>query len=89
MYTVSGLKECILKIRIKENEFSLFHWGYENMSNKIYLYTYLQSKYNSRTVINHNGKEYEKECIYMHICISESLCCTPETNTLLINYTPI
>ena len=24
----------------------------------------------------------------MHICITESLCCTPETNTLPINYTP-
>ena len=24
------------------------------------------------------GKEYEKECIYL----SESLCCTPETNIL-------
>ena len=32
-------------------------------------------------VINHNGKEYEKEYVYM--CITESLCCTAETNTTL------
>ena len=30
-------------------------------------------------VINHNGKESEKLYIY----ITESLCCTPETNTTL------
>ena len=30
-------------------------------------------------VINHDGREYEKECIY--ICITESLCCTVEINT--------
>ena len=30
-------------------------------------------------VINHNGKEYEKECIW----ITESFCCIPETNTTL------
>ena len=33
-------------------------------------------------VINYNGKESEKKNI-MHICITESLCCTPETNTTL------
>ena len=32
-------------------------------------------------VINHNGKEYEKEDVYT--CITISLCCTPETNTTL------
>ena len=32
-------------------------------------------------VINHNGKVYEKE--YMYICITESLCCTAEINTAL------
>ena len=30
-------------------------------------------------VINHNGKEYEKECI----CITDSPCCTAEINTTL------
>ena len=38
--------------------------------------------------INHNGKEYKKECIY--ICITESICCTAEINTTLqISYTSI
>ena len=32
-------------------------------------------------VINHNGKEYEKEWVY----ISESLCNIPETNTALLS----
>ena len=32
--------------------------------------------------INHNGKEYfKKECIYMYICITESLCCIAVINT--------
>ena len=31
--------------------------------------------------INHNGKEYKKECVY--ICITASLCCTAEINTTL------
>ena len=33
-------------------------------------------------VINHKGKEYEREYIYLYIytCIIESLCCTAETN---------
>ena len=37
--------------------------------------------------INHNVKEYEKECIYIYIyiyvCITEYLCCTAEINTTL------
>jgi len=32
--------------------------------------------------INHNGKEHEKR-IYIHKSITESLCCTPETNATL------
>ena len=39
-------------------------------------------------VINHSGKEHEKECMY--VCITESLCYTAEINTTLsINYTSI
>ena len=38
-------------------------------------------------VITYKGKESEKEyvCIYIytHICITASLCCTPETNMIL------
>ena len=29
--------------------------------------------------INRNGKEYKRECV---LCITESLCCTAETDTL-------
>ena len=39
--------------------------------------------------LNWTGKEFDKEHMYMYvcICITESLCCTPETNiTLLINF---
>ena len=43
--------------------------------------------YIQHSVINHKRKEYEKE--YVYICITESLCCIPETNTLKINYTSI
>ena len=39
-------------------------------------------------VINHNGKEYEKEYIYICniyicVCITESLCSAAEINTTL------
>ena len=34
-------------------------------------------------VINHNGKEYEKEDVYMCVCITESLCRTVEIITTL------
>ena len=47
--------------------------------NKVLLYS--TGNYTQYPVTNHNGKEYEKE--YLCICITESLCCTPETNTTL------
>ena len=34
------------------------------------------------------GKESEGEWMYTHICMTESLRCSPETITLLIGYTP-
>ena len=39
---------------------------------------YSTGNYIQYTVINYNGKEYEKECvyIYIYICITESLCYT-------------
>ena len=44
-------------------------------------------------VITYNRKEFEKEYIYryiyIHIYITESLCCTPETNNSVNNYTSI
>ena len=38
-------------------------------------------KYIQYLVITNNGKESENEYIYIYI--TESLCCTPETNTTL------
>ena len=55
------------------------------INNKVLLYD--TGYYIQYPVINHNGKEYEKK---IYICITESLCCTPEINTTLeINYTSI
>ena len=36
-------------------------------------------------MINHDGKEREKECVYMYVCvcITESLAVTAEINTTL------
>ena len=44
--------------------------------------TVYTGNYIQYSVINHNGKEYEKEC-NVWICITESLCCTAEINTTL------
>ena len=55
------------------------------INNKVLLYS--TGNYIQCPVINHNGKEYEKACL--DICITESLCCTAEINTLSINYTSI
>ena len=49
----------------------------EWINNKVLLYS--TGNCSQYPVINHNGKEYEKEYIY----ITESLCCTPEINTTL------
>ena len=45
---------------------------------------YSTDNYIQYPVINHNGKEYEKECTYMgrYIYIAESLCYIAEMNTL-------
>ena len=45
----------------------------EERNNRVRLYS---TGYIQYPVINHNGKEYEKEYIYM----CESLCCTVETH---------
>ena len=42
---------------------------------------YSTGNYIQSSVINHNGKEYERECIY--VCITESLCRIAEINTTL------
>ena len=51
----------------------------ECINNKVLLYS--TENYIQYPVINHNGKEYETE--YIYICITESLCCTVEMNTTL------
>ena len=61
-------------------------WYIGWINNNVLLYS--TGNYIQYPVINHNGKEYERICIYM--CITESLCCTAEINTTLqINYTSI
>ena len=47
--------------------------------NKVLLYS--TGNYIQYPVINYNGKEYEKE--YIYICITESLCCAAIVNTTL------
>ena len=49
----------------------------EWINNKVLLYS--TGNYIKYPVINHNGKEYEKECIW----ITELFCCIPETNSTL------
>ena len=51
------------------------------MDNKVLLYS--TRKYIQYPVINHNGKEYKKECICVYIFITESLCYIAEINTTL------
>ena len=61
----------------------------EWINNKVLLYS--TGNCIQYTVINHNGKEYEKECvcvcvyiyIYIYIYITESVCCTVEMNAAL------
>ena len=53
----------------------------EWINNKALLYR--TGNYIQYSVINHNGKEYEKECVFIYIYKTESLCCTPEINTTL------
>ena len=55
----------------------LLYTGWIN--NKIILYS--TGDYIHYSVINHNGKEYEKECVCVYV--TESLCCTAEINTSL------
>ena len=57
------------------------------IKNKVLLYS--TEKYIQYLVINHNGKEYVKENMYMHtyicwyVCIAESFCSTTAINTTL------
>ena len=57
------------------------------MKNKKVL-LYSTGSYIQYPVINHNGKEHEKEYTHTYV-ITESLCCIAEINTLQINYISI
>ena len=68
------------------SRYKLVYIGWIN--NKVLLYS--TGNYIQYPVINHNGREYEKEYIkrkniyiYIYIHIYESFCGTPETNTTL------
>ena len=55
---------------------------YRMDNNKVLLYS--TGNYIQYPVINHSGKECEKEYIKtINVCVFESLCYTPETNTTL------
>ena len=49
----------------------------EWINNKVLLYS--SGSYIQYPLINHNRKEYKK----VYICITESLCCKAEINTIL------
>ena len=57
----------------------------EWINNKVLLYS--TGNYIQYPVINHNGKNMNKNA---YICVTESLCCRAEINTTLqINYTSV
>ena len=45
--------------------------------------TYCVARGTKYFVITYKGKESVREYIYIYVYNSESLCCTPETNTTL------
>ena len=51
------------------------------INNKVLLYS--TGNYTEYSVVNHNGKEYEKVYKYINVCITGSLYCTEEINTTL------
>ena len=53
----------------------------KQIPNKDLLYsTWNYTKYR---IIIPNGRECKKEYIFLHVCVTESLCCTPKTNITL------
>ena len=54
---------------------------YRKINNKDLLHSTGNYRCIQYLVITYNGKESEKEYIYMYICITESLSYTPETIT--------
>ena len=54
----------------------------QQMQTSIYRMGKQQGNYIQYPATNCNGKAYEREK-NIQVCITESLCCTPETNTTL------
>ena len=76
-------KEGLQGERKECSKHKLFH--IDGINYKVLLYK--PGNYTEYPVINHNVKEYDKECT---TCITKSLCCTVEINTTLsINDTSI
>ena len=77
-----GGKEIDWEFGISTGKLLYIKW----INNKVLLYS--TGKLIQYPVINHNGKEYEKYCVYIclylyiytHIYVTESLCCTVEIN---------
>jgi len=63
-----GIKTCTL-LYIKQVNYKDLLYSTEN--------------YTQHLVITYNGKETEKEYMYVCVCITESLCWTLETNITL------
>ena len=79
-YETANLKT--IKVRESDWEFGISRCKLvyiEWINNKDLLYR--TGNYIQYSVITHNGKEYEKVCIY--ICITESHCCTAVIKTTL------
>ena len=49
------------------------------INNKVLLY--ITESYIQHPMINHNGKEYKKECVCVYVCVIESLCRSAEIKT--------
>ena len=76
----------VLRIVLPQQQGKISFTSNAVLINKILLQS--TGNYIQYLVINHNGKECEKEKIHTYIYIhtytlTESLCCTPETNTTL------
>ena len=66
-----GCEGWIGRLGLADVSFLYVGW----INNKVLRYSTGNYQY---PLINHNGKEYEKE----YICITESLCCIAEINTI-------
>ena len=59
------------------DRYTLLH--IKQINSKVLLYIYNIGNYIQYLTVTYNGKEFEREWMYSYICITESLCCTPNT----------